>query len=126
MTYDSIRAMAGINEVDREKVNALADSMIKDGWIGAPILVYGESLLTGSHRLAALHEVERRYGADEIDSAPSVLWEDVAADVTEIVEQALAAFESERGWSKDIDTSDIGWLLKGSWVEQYKAEIAEW
>lgn len=52
-------------------------------------------------------------------------WE-VAEDVTDIVEEHILAREEADGWAPDIDYSDIGWLLEGSWVEQYKDEIAEW
>lgn len=40
-----------INDVDHEKVNAIAASMQKDGWTGDPLVVTGEQALTGSHRL---------------------------------------------------------------------------
>mgnify|MGYP000199394710 FL=1 len=51
---------------------------------------------------------------------------DVAEDVTEIIENAISVFEEENGYIPDIDFSNIGWLLKGSWVEAYKDEIEEW
>ncbi len=126
MTYNDIACYALINDVDADKVNALADSMIENGWMGCPILVYGEELLTGSHRLAALREVERRYLTGEIDEVPEVLTCDIAEDVTEIVEENIAKAEEENGFAPEIEYDNLGWMLEGSWVEEYKDEISEW
>lgn len=120
MTGWDILYMAPINKVDEDKVRELADSMVANGWQGCPILVMGESLLTGSHRLAALNLIRDEYEDD------SVLDQEVAEDVTEIVEEAMAAYEEEHGYSRDIEYDNIGWMLEGSWVEEYKDEIEEW
>jgi len=53
MRYDTISNYSPINEVSPDKVDKLVESMLERGWVGCPILVYGESLITGSHRLAA-------------------------------------------------------------------------
>lgn len=126
MTYRDISRFAIINKTDSARVNELADSMIADGWKGCPILILDGALLTGSHRLAALKEVERRYMADEMDEEPDVLNQEIAEDVSDIVNENIAAKEDELGYAPEIDYSDIGWLLSGSWVEAYKSEIAEW
>ena len=120
MTGYDILSLSIINEVDEDKVRALAESMVAEGWKGCPILVYGDSLLTGSHRLAALKLIRDEYEDD------SILSEDVAEDVTGIVEENISAYDEKHGWAPDIDYGNIGWLLKGSWVEEYKDEIAEW
>lgn len=120
MTYYRIASYSTINDVEAAKVRALADSMLADGWVGCPILVCGGALLTGSHRLAALRLI-----AEEHEDA-EVLTQDVAADVTDIVEERLAAFEAENGYVPDIEYDNIGWLLEGTWVENYKDEIVEW
>ena len=52
--------------------------------------------------------------------------QDVAEDVTEIIEEKIAQYEEENGWVPDIDFGNIGLLLEGSWVEKYSDEIAEW
>lgn len=126
MTYNDIACYALINDVDADKVNDLADSMIENGWVGCPILVYGEELLTGSHRLAALREVERRYLTGEIDEVPEVLTCDIAEDVTEIVEENIAKAEEENGFAPEIEYDNLGWMLEGSWVEEYKDDMEEW
>lgn len=125
MTYNQIRGYSKINETDENKVNELVKSMLENGWQGCPILVYGDELLTGSHRLEALRKIEDMLNNDEIESA-AVLDEDIAEDVTEIIERNMAAFEEENGWAQDIRLNDIGWMLKDSWVEEYKNEIDEW
>lgn len=118
MTYEKIAHMAPINDVDEKKVNHIAENMKNNGFVGCPILIFNEQLFTGSHRLAALKKLEAE-GLDVYD------W-DVAEDVTDIINDNFEKFETEQGWQKDIDYSNIGWLLKDSWVEQYKNEIGEW
>ena len=120
MTGREVIRMALINEVDDAKVDQLAADMIANGWHGCPILIYADELLTGSHRVAALRKI------NEIDEDSAILDEDVADDVTEIVDENYNQRAEEDGWAPDIDKSDIGWLLKDSWVEQYKDEIEEW
>lgn len=106
MTFAQIEGMYGINEIDPEKVNQIAESIQKSGWVGCPILVFNDQLLTGSHRLAALKQLDD----DGVD-----VWDmDVAEDVTDIVNSAIAAREEADGWAPDIDFGSIGWLLKGS------------
>lgn len=120
MTYDQIAYLAPINDIDNSKVRALVESMLQHGWVGCPILIYGDSLLTGSHRLAALQLLAAEYEDAE------VLSQDVAADVTDIIEERLAKFEADNGYTPDIEYDNIGWLLEGTWVEDYRDEIVEW
>ena len=120
MTYADLNAMgiSTINNVDEEKAREIMESILDNGWIGCPILVYDGHLLTGSHRLEALWMAAQR---DE-----DIYDLEVAEDVTDIVNDNMVKYEEEHGWVPDIDFSDIGWLLQGSWVEQYKNEIVEW
>lgn len=126
MTYEEINHFAKINELDSDKVKTLVGSMLTNGWVGCPILVFSDSLLTGSHRLAALCEIERMFNDGEIEEYPEILDQEVAEDVTDIVCDSLEKFNDENGYTPDIDYSNIGWLLEGSWVEDYKSEIVEW
>lgn len=130
MTYRDISCYVPINPVDENKVDNLVKSMLENGWQGMPILTYGEALLTGSHRFAALKKIARMVDSLDLDDAP-ILDADVVEDVTEIVNENLRKYEEENGEAYDfeysgIDYSDIGWLLKDSWVEDYKDEIREW
>lgn len=118
MTYEKISHMYLINDIDETKVNKIAESMKENGYIGCPILVFNDQLLTGSHRMAALKQLEDE-GYDVSD------W-GVAEDVTDLVDEAFVRFEEENGWQKDMDYSDLGWMFEGTWVEKYKSEIAEW
>lgn len=118
--YEVLNQYHTINETDADKVRELAGSIAANGWVGCPILIYNGDLLTGSHRLEALRLIDREYDNDD------VLNVDVAEDVTDIINANIAAREDADGWAPDIDYSNIGWLLKGSWVEQYKSEIEEW
>jgi len=120
MRYDTISNYSPINEVSPDKVDKLVESMLERGWIGCPILVYGESLITGSHRLAALHKIAHEHpGAD-------VLNQEIAEDVTDIIEDRLAEFEAENGYIPEIEYDDIGWLFEGTWVEDHKDSLPEW
>ena len=85
MTYNRISRFAPINDVDNDKVKEIAESITANGYVGCPILVFGESLLTGSHRKAALDLLD----AEGYDVAGL----DVAEDVTEIIENAISVFE---------------------------------
>ena len=63
---------------DSEKVKALADDMLANGWQGAPIVCYGAwgngNALTGSHRLAAWELIH-----NDINWIPeTITWQDVA------------------------------------------------
>lgn len=118
MRYNDIKCFSKINEVDSKKVKMIAESIKNNGWIGCPILVYGEQLITGSHRLAALDLLyEDEFDIESIECAE---------DVTDIVENAMHTFEKENGYLPDIEFDNIGWIFKGTWVEEYKEEIKEW
>lgn len=45
---------------DATKVETLAASMEVNGWVGAPLVAWGECLLTGAHRFAAVELLERQ------------------------------------------------------------------
>jgi len=118
MTYEEIKYCEIINEVDLDKVEEIAKSIKTNGWVGSPILVSNDTLITGSHRLAALQLLNDR---DELDFDM-----DVAEDVTDIIEAAFEKFENENGYTPELQYDDLGWIFEGTWVEKYKDEIAEW
>lgn len=118
MTFGEISCMSAINDVNEEKVNNIAQSIKEKGWVGCPILVANDQLITGSHRLAALKQLE--------DEGEYIGDMDVAEDVTDIVEAVFSRYEEENGWVPELDYQNIGWIFEGTWVEQYKNEIEEW
>lgn len=120
MRFREIEYFEPINEVDENKVNEIATSIKANGFIGCPILVCGEALITGSHRLTALQQLAEQEDNDEIDfiGVRDIV---VAADVTDLIENALT-----KNPHRELDTRDIGWIFKGTWVEEYKSEIEEW
>lgn len=108
-----------INDVDHDKVMSIAESIKKNGFVGCPILVAYDELLTGSHRLAAM-----KYLVDECDMY-DLLDAEVAEDVTDIVDEHIAQ-RVEDGYGSDIHYDSLRWYLDNSWVESFKDEIKEW
>lgn len=124
MTFSKIQCFAPINELNTVHVEEIKNSILENGYVGCPILFFGESLLTGSHRHEALSLIADMYGAGETNIDAYEI--DCVEDVSEIIEEKLLKFEEENGYIKDIQYDSIGWLLEGSWVEEYKDEINEW
>ena len=125
MSFREIEYFAAINDVDQNKVDEIKESIKANGFIGCPILICGESLITGSHRLTALKQLAEQEDNDEIDYI-GVRDLIVAADVTDLVDEAMRKFEEENGYTIDIQFDNIGWMFEGTWVERYKSEIEEW
>lgn len=116
-TYFDISSLPTVNEVDQNKVEEIKESILANGWKGAPILYTNLGLVTGSHRLSALHEIEET-GEDD-----DVLFEDIAENVTDIVNEYCSA--NDTYWDK-LDFGSLGEIFAGTWVEEYKDEISEW
>lgn len=126
MTYNQIGSLQPLNKVDADKVAELVADMLVNGWVGCPILVMADSgLITGSHRLAALQTIAKMVEDEEIESA-LVLSQDVAEDVTDLVEDAFHRAEEETGEMPDMEYDNLGWIFEGTWVDAYKDEIIEW
>jgi hypothetical protein len=116
-TYFEISSLPMVNGVNPDKVEKIKESILANGWQGAPILYTNLGLVTGSHRLAALQEIEET-GEDD-----DVLFEDIAEDVTEIINNYCSAHDTY--WD-EIDFGNLGEIFAGTWVEEYKDEIREW
>lgn len=116
-TYFDISSLPTVNEVDQNKVEEIKESILANGWQGAPILYTNLGLVTGSHRFAALQEIEES-GEDD-----DVLFENVAEDVTDIVNEYCSA--NDTYWD-ELDFGNLGEIFAGTWVEEYKDEIREW
>lgn len=116
-TYFEISSLPTVNDVNHDKVEALKKSILSNGWKGAPILYTNMGLVTGSHRLAALREIEETGDDDD------VLFEDIAEDVTDIINSYCE--EHDIYWD-ELDFGNLGEIFAGTWVEEYKDEIREW
>jgi len=107
-----------VNEVDSDKVNKIAVDIEKNGWNGLPIL-YSENygiLLTGSHRQAALQELDN----DGFDLSSLG---NIAVNVDDIIEK----WSEETGNTvDDIQYDNLGAVFEGTWLEKYKKYIEEW
>ncbi len=107
-----------INETDPSRVHSLAESIRANGWQGAPILV-AESfgmLITGSHRQAALKELDDDFDFDV----------DELGDVAEPVDDLINAWCEENDTCiDDVRYDCLAEIFAGTWVEQYKDEL-EW
>lgn len=107
--------MEAVNPVDNAKAEKIYNSIMENGWNGAPILVYGNLLLTGSHRQAALKKMFDD-GAD--------LYFECAEDVTDIIEEKI-----EEGMSEEEIWDNLDYLreiFSGTWVEEYADQLEEW
>ena len=117
--YFEIKSIPMVNEVNRDKVEEIKNSILVNGWQGAPILYTNLGLVTGSHRLAALQEIEETGEGEDGD----VLFEDIAEDVTDIINSYCE--EHDVYWD-ELDFGNLGEIFAGTWVEEYKDEIREW
>jgi len=100
---------------DTDKVESLIENIKKNGWQGCPILTYGNTLITGSHRQAALRKLFAQ--GEEIDF-------DCAVDVTDIIDQKLSEGMEIEEIYDNLDC--LRTIFEGTWVEEYKSEIEEW
>lgn len=116
-TYFEISSLPTVNDVNHDKVEALKKSILSNGWKGAPILYTNMGLVTGSHRLAALQEIEET-GEDD-----DVLFEDVAEDVTDVINDYCSSHDTY--WD-ELDFSSLRDIFSGTWVEEYADSIDEW
>lgn len=81
-TYQDIKYLSPVNSTDPDKVNTLVQSILTNGWQGDPILFCNLGLVTGSHRLAALKQIE------QTDDTHDILFDDIIAeDVTDQINQ---------------------------------------
>lgn len=119
--YFEIKSLPMVNEVNRDKVEEIKNSILVNGWQGAPILYTNLGLVTGSHRLAALQEIEETGEGEGEDD--DVLFEDIAEDVTDIINSYCE--EHDTYWD-ELDFSNLREIFSGTWVEQYQNELKEW
>ena len=105
MKYEEICCYQPMNETEQEKVEILKNSMLENGWVGDPIYVIDGFLLTGSHRLEALKQIEEDFET----CGASVLDQDIAEDITEEI-NAMVDETEQNIWTLDQD--DMMELIK--------------
>jgi ParB-like chromosome segregation protein Spo0J len=79
---------------DKAKFEALAASMRKDGWVGAPLVVHSGYLLTGPHRYAAALMVGREDYGFEVPTVDLTDEFDLSESDVEDLELAMEGY----GW----------------------------
>lgn len=119
MTYMQISCYATPNDTDREHVDEIAQSILKHGWDGAPILVDSVQgvCLTGSHRMAALQHLADDTGMDVDDMT-------VALDVHDILEDWYDSQDPDA--VDELPLDNLRAIFEGTEVEEYKDQLPEW
>ncbi len=119
MTYMQISCYATPNATDRKHVDEIAQSILKHGWDGAPILVDSVQgiCLTGSHRMAALQHL-----ADDTDMDVDDMT--VALDVHDILEDWYDSQDPET--VDELPLDNLSAIFAGTEVEEYKDQLPEW
>ena len=113
-SFDRIKSMDTINDVDADKMRKIADSILANGWNGAPILYCLNGLITGSHRLSALLLLDEEYDISE--------W-DVCEDVTDLINDYC---EREGIIYDELPFDNLRPVFEGTWIEKYADQIKEW
>lgn len=119
MTYMQISCYATPNDTDRKHVDEIAQSILRHGWDGAPILVDSVQgiCLTGSHRMAALQHL-----ADDTDMDVDDMT--VALDVHDILEDWYDSQDPET--VDELSLDNLRAIFEGTEVEEYKDQLPEW
>ena len=119
MTYMQISCYATPNDTDRKHVDEIAQSILRHGWDGAPILVDSVQgvCLTGSHRMAALQHL-----ADDTDMDVDDMT--VALDVHDILEDWYDSQDPET--VDELPLDNLSAIFAGTEVEEYKDQLPEW
>lgn len=132
MTAFEITGFAPVNDVDAEKVAGIAANIKANGWVGTPVLVMASmcQMITGSHRLAALQAIGSEYDDavfsgddDTADRLSAILNADVAVEVDDIVNGYC---EAEDETIDSLPYDNLSLIFKGTEIERYASEIAEW
>lgn len=116
-----------VNGTDKKKVDRLADDILKNGWNGPPVLVEGTSLISGSHRRAALQKLLNIGDYSTADRIDKILSDDsIGEDVSDIMDDWRVRMENEYGFITNTPYDDLSRIFEGTRVEEYKKDLAEW
>lgn len=99
---------------DQAKFDALVASMTTNGWQGAPVVVWGDQAVTGSHRL---------YAAEAADIRPEVITidevcEEAGTTLAALIEEADAEYLD---WYQQA--REVRYALPAEIVEKYGIDI---
>ena len=119
MTYMQISCYATPNDTDSKHVDEIAQSILRHGWDGAPILVDSVQgiCLTGSHRMAALQHLANDTDMDVDDMT-------VALDVHDILQDWYDSQDPET--VDELPLDNLRAIFEGTEVEEYKDQLPEW
>lgn len=120
MTYNEISFYSPVNMIDWDHARELAESIRTNGWNGHPILVASYRLITGSHRLAALHLLEKD---PDFDAGDLFERDDIAVDVSDVVDDYC---EDQECTIDDIPYDYLRDIFAGSWCQEYAETEVEW
>lgn len=118
LTFTDIMEFSVPNDVDEGHVRQLAESIRRNGWRGAPIIVDAESGLcvTGSHRMAALRLLN-----EEDDEDLDLQDMEVAYDAHDIIQDWY-----ERNTDDTFPYDRLRDVFEGTPVERWRDSMAEW
>ncbi len=95
-----------VTEIEQDKVAALAASITANGWVGAPVIVDGDTAITGSHRLVAREVAEMEVipvvEVSDLCTAYGIDW----LEVLEVNGYDLRAAAREVGFGLPIEVVD--------------------
>ncbi len=105
------RRIEPVNKVNSKKVEKLAKSMAKDGWVGRPVLTYeganGTTALTGSHRIAAAKKSDIEVPIMDVDDDVLYFTDEDGNTLTDYIgtgdDNALVKFLREAGDNRSAD-----------------------
>lgn len=119
MTYMQVSCYATPNGTDGRHVDEIAQSILKHGWDGAPILVDSVQgfCLTGSHRMAALRKLADNTDMDVDDMTVAVDVHDILEDWYDRQDPDIAA---------ELPLDNLRSIFEDTEIEAYKDQLPEW
>lgn len=96
-------------DIDQDKVNEITTSLEQNGWQGSPIVVWGDTLMTGNHRYAACQALDIEPETITLEE----VFEEDGLDFSECHEQA------GHPTSNEIHNSDMFYFLSDEITAKY-------
>lgn len=117
MILEQLRKFEPLNETDENTVESIISAMLEGTFLCAPILIWNDGLMTGSHRVVAADMLYDR--ANEIKNFDDERYEIALdmkieiCDVTDIMEEYRRAYPDD-----SIDYSYLSRYFQGTWAEE--------